>query len=63
MRKILAIATPLGFIAYVWWAGWFLRGGPNGPHNWAFEPILITGLALFIAATIALTNGGGRYLS
>lgn len=59
MRKILAITMPFVFIAYVWWAEWFLRGGPTGPHYWAFSPIIITGLALIIVSVVAFVFRDG----
>lgn len=63
MRRIVAVVLPLGFLAYVWWAGWFLRGGPTGSHDWAFGPIITTGLALLIASVVALVHcDDGRYL-
>ena len=59
IRKVLAIFAPLAFLAFVWWGAWFLRGGPTSPHDWAFGPIVITGLALIIASVVAFVFRDG----
>lgn len=50
LLKILGVVFAAAFFATLWWGSWFLRGGVDGPNNWAIIPVFLQGTITFAAA-------------
>lgn len=59
MRRLmitLSVVCGLAFFATLWWGSWLLRGGPEGPHGWAFTPVFVQAVAFMVGAFALAVN-------